>query len=75
MLVKELIEMLQDCPQDMEIYKSVSSGDYWRTQLALNIEQPGEVEVKHTNYHNCLKIVEENYSDDPEEDQRFVLVI
>ena len=59
MLVKELIEMLQDMDQDAEVHYAYNYGDHWRTQVAPAISQVFDGVVEYSDYHQMDKLVED----------------
>jgi len=60
MTVAELIEYLQEQDQDLDVKFSYPSGDYWRTQLAKDIETVETGIVDYTDYHRMDKVVEDD---------------
>jgi hypothetical protein len=60
MTVAELIEYLQEEDQTLEVKFSYNSGDYWRTQVAKDIETVETGLVDYSDYHRMDKVVENN---------------
>jgi hypothetical protein len=58
MTVAELIEYLQEQDQTLEVKFSYNSGDYWRTQVAKDIETVETGLVDYSDYHRMDKVVE-----------------
>ena len=58
MTVAELIEYLQEEDQTLEVKFSYNSGDYWRTQIAKDIETIETGLVDYSDYHRMDKVVE-----------------
>ena len=58
MTVAELIEYLQEQDQTLEVKFSYNSGDYWRTQVAKDIETVETGLVEYSDYHRMDKVVE-----------------
>jgi hypothetical protein len=58
MTVAELIEYLQEEDQTLEVKFSYNSGDYWRTQIAKDIETVETGLVDYSDYHRMDKVVE-----------------
>jgi hypothetical protein len=64
MNVAQLIEQLQDMPQDAEVHFQYNYGDHWRTQVAPSV---GSIEmglVKYSDYHRMDKVVEPDWDDE-----------
>jgi len=57
MTVAELIEYLQEQDQTLEVKFSYPSGDYWRTQVAKDIEEVETGLVEYSDYHRMDKVV------------------
>ena len=58
MKVKELIEHLQHCDDEMEVMVSFPSGDHWRRTLARPVKTVDGANVKQSEYHGCLKVLD-----------------
>lgn len=58
MKVKELIEHLQHCDDEMEVMVSFPSGDYWHRTLARPVKTVEGANVKQSEYHGCLKVLD-----------------
>ncbi len=63
MLVKDLIERLQDMNPNAEVHFSYNYGDHWHTQVAPTVESVEEGAVKYSNYHNVDKVVDTDDED------------
>ena len=61
MKVKELIEHLRHCDDEMEVMVCYPAGDCWRTTLARPVKTLEGANVKPSEYHGCLKVL---YFDD-----------
>ena len=64
MTVAELIEYLEEQDKTLEVKFSYNSGDYWRTQVAKDLDSVEVGHVIHSDYHRMDKVVD---SEDPEE--------
>ena len=60
MTVKELIESLEGFDPNMEVKFAYNYGDYWRTQVASNVEYVDEGQVKYSDYHRMDKVVDDD---------------
>jgi hypothetical protein len=69
MTVAELIEYLEEQDQTLEVKFSYPSGDYWRTQVAKDIEEVETGLVEYSDYHRMDKVV------DNDEDGTLVLLL
>jgi hypothetical protein len=69
MTVAELIEYLEEQDQTLEVKFSYPSGDYWRTQVAKDIEEVETGLVEYSDYHRLDKVV------DNDEDGTLVLLL
>ena len=77
MLVSDLIEILQEMPQDAEVHFAYNYGDHWRTQVAPKVDSVDMGDVKYSDYHRMPKVVEHDYDDedDSTEDEQSQVVI
>jgi glycogen debranching enzyme len=77
MQVSELIEILQEMPQDAEVHFAYNYGDHWRTQVAPKVGEVYEGTVTYSDYHRMPKVVERDYDeeDDNTEDKESQVVI
>jgi hypothetical protein len=73
MTVKELIEELSYVDQDAEVKFVYNYGDYWRTDVAADIDTVTEGEVVYSSYHRMDKVVDPD--DDRYEGEEFKRVI
>jgi hypothetical protein len=73
MLAHDLAKMLLEQP-NIEVKFAHPSHDYWRTELASDIDSITEEQVKYTEYHRQDKIVDTEYGEEVE-GARTVLVI
>ncbi len=73
MNVRELIEQLESMPQDAEVHFSYNYGDYWCTQVAPEVTNVDQFFVKHSEYHNMDRLVDEPEGDD--DNVRLVVVL
>jgi hypothetical protein len=73
MNVRELIDQLEGLPQDAEVHFSYDYGDYWHTQVAPEVTNVDQSFVKHSDYHNMDRIVDEPEEDD--DNTRLVVVL
>ena len=65
MTVKKLIDLLQDFDENMEVKFAYNFGDYWGTEVASNITEIDESQVRYSDYHRMDKVV------DDENDEEF----
>lgn len=77
MLVRDLIELLEEMPADAEVHFAYNYGDHWRTQVAPKVDSVELGEVKYSDYHRMPKVVERDYDDedDSTEDEQSQVVI
>jgi hypothetical protein len=59
MTVKKLIDLLQDFDENMEVKFAYNFGDYWGTEVASNITEIDEGQVRHSDYHRMDKVVDD----------------
>jgi hypothetical protein len=64
MLVRDLIELLEEMPADAEVHFAYNYGDHWRTQVAPKVDSVELGEVKYSDYHRMPKVVERDYDDE-----------
>lgn len=65
--VGQLIKQLEDFDENMPVVIFYPSGDYWRTQIAKEVEVSRDPRrVKWTDYHDTLQMVDDNYDGDGE---------
>lgn len=62
MQVKELIEKLQQMPDDMEVKFAYDYGDYWNTEVCGHIGEVDILEVNYSEYHRMDKLADEDKS-------------
>ena len=72
MKVRELIEQLQNHDPEAEVHFAYNYGDHWRTQVAPVVEAVDELYVKHSDYHNMPRLIDDDEIDDG---QRPVVVL
>jgi hypothetical protein len=78
MLVRDLIELLEGYDADMEVHFAYNYGDYWRSEVAPNVNNVREGVVEYSEYHRMDKVADEDYDDEDEsvvESQRRVVII
>ena len=68
MQVSELIELLQEMPQDAEVHFQYNYGDHWRTQVAPKVRDVETGFVAYSDYHRMPKVYEPDYDEDDETD-------
>ena len=73
MLVSQLIEQLQDMPQDAEVHFTYNYGDHWRTQVAPKARSVYMGSVEYSEYHRMPKVSDPDW--DAEEDTDNVVLI
>ena len=66
MTVQELIEKLQQMPDDMEVKIGYDYGDYWNTSVCGYIGSVDILDVKFSDYHRMDKILDWDSDDQPE---------
>jgi hypothetical protein len=59
MTVKELIESLEDFDPNMEVKFAYNFGDYWGTEVASNVTEIDEGQVRYSDYHRMDKVVDD----------------
>ena len=59
MTVKELIDLLQDFDENMEVKFAYNFGDYWGTEVASNVTEIDEGQVRYSDYHRMDKVVDD----------------
>lgn len=66
MLVRDLIELLKEYPEDLEVHMAYGYGDHWRTTVAPKVSQVFEGAVSFSEYHRMDKLIEidEDYDDE-----------
>jgi hypothetical protein len=72
MNVAQLIEQLQDMPQDAEVHFQYNYGDHWRTQVAPSVDSIETGYVKYSDYHRMDKVTDDEddiYLEDGERDE------
>ena len=72
MTVKELIESLQDFDPNMEVKFAYNFGDYWGTEVASNITEIDEGQVRYSDYHRMDKVTD---YDDENDNIKTVVII
>ena len=78
MLVKDLIQRLQDMSPNAEVHFSYCYGDHWHTEVAPKVGEVSEGLVKYSEYHRMDKLMDEDdmYEDEGDfEGTRRVVVI
>lgn len=63
MTVEQVISELEQFPMDMEVKFSYNFGDYWKTEVASDINSIDVKLVKYSSYHNMDKIAEDEEDD------------
>jgi len=59
MKVSELIEQLKNMDQDLPVYASYDSGDYWGSVVANEICDVEEIELVYSEYHQKMEVPED----------------
>ena len=70
MNVKELIEHLRTYPDDMEVKFQYNFGDYWKTEVAADIDSVNNGEVTYSEYHRMDKVVEYDADSELDDEER-----
>ena len=68
----ELIDLLDQFPDDAEVHFSYNYGDHWHTQVAPVVSDVDMLVTKHSDYHRNPILVDE---DDVNGDEVRVIVI
>jgi hypothetical protein len=68
MLVRELIELLQDQDPDLEVHFSYNYGDHWRTEVAPVVDTVDVANVTYSDYHEMHRLVDDNEDDECEDE-------
>jgi len=69
MNVKELIEQLRQMPDEMEVKFAYNYGDYWKTEVAADVDRVTTGEVTYSEYHRMDKLADEQNEDDVDEEE------
>jgi hypothetical protein len=64
--VKELIAQLERLDENSEVYFAHPSHDYWKTELASEVNEVTEAPLKHSGYHDQMATVDEEDREDGE---------
>jgi hypothetical protein len=64
MTVKELIESLEGFDPNMEVKFAYNFGDYWKTEVASNVRDIDEGQVRYSSYHRMDKVTDYDDEDD-----------
>lgn len=64
MTVKELIESLEGFDPNMEVKFAYNYGDYWATEVASNIRDVDEGQIRYSSYHRMDKVTDYDDEDD-----------
>jgi hypothetical protein len=67
MKVSDLIDRLQDFPEDSDVGFAYNYGDIWRTVVVSKITEVDELEVKYSDYHSMLRLTDGEESDNESE--------
>lgn len=59
MTVQELIDELLQFPKDKEVKFAYNYGDYWKTEVAADIDRVDLKLTKYSSYHNMDKVVDD----------------
>jgi hypothetical protein len=59
MTVKELMNTLEDFDPNMEVKFAYNFGDYWGTEVANNVTEIDEGQVRYSDYHRMDKVVDD----------------
>lgn len=60
MKVRELIRELKAMDPEMEVYFAHPSHDYWRSELASEVERVDEERVHWSEYHGQMNTIDED---------------
>ena len=74
MTVKELMESLEGFDPNMEVKFAYNYGDYWATEVASNIRDVDEGQIRYSEYHRMDKVVE-NEGDEEEFYTKTVVIL
>ena len=58
MTVKELMETLEDFDPNMEVKFAYNYGDYWGTEVASNVRNVDEGQIRYSEYHRMDKVTD-----------------
>jgi hypothetical protein len=64
MTVQELIETLQDFDPNMKVKFAYNFGDYWRTEVAREVNDVEYGETRFSDYHRMHKVVQNTDDED-----------
>ena len=73
MKVQELIKELQDRDPEASVHFVYNYGDHWHTHVAPEVR--GDGYVKHSDYHNMPKVVDDDVADDDPKAEEVVLLL
>jgi hypothetical protein len=60
MNVKQLIDELQQYPDEMPVHFAYNYGDHWRTRVAPQVRHAEELSVVESDYHSMPMVVDED---------------
>lgn len=69
MNVKDLIRQLKQLPDDMDVQFAYNYGDYWKTEVAADVNRVTASEVTYSEYHQMDKVSEDTDEDDVDEEE------
>ena len=72
MTVKELMESLEGFDPNMEVKFAYNFGDYWKTEVANNIRDVDEGQVRYSSYHRMDKVTD--YDDEADNIKTVVII-
>lgn len=75
MIVAELIEQLEQLDENMEVEFAYDYGDHWHSTIASRIDSISVRKVKHSDYHNQDKVVDDDDEEDESEKTREVVIL
>lgn len=75
MTVRDLIEELENYPDDMEVEFAYNYGDYGNTIVCEKARQVYEGEVQYSSYHQMDKLADDDEDEEENKDKRNVVII
>lgn len=73
MTVKELIEELEAMDPTAEVHFTYNYGDHWKTKVAPAVEGVESMQVRHSEYHNMPRLVDDEEASEDGDKQVVVL--
>lgn len=75
MTVGELKAILNEYPNDLPVMMEYPSGDYWKTQIAKELNDAEELEVEYSEYHQKFKLGNQEEEDQDQDEPLYRALI